>query len=236
MIGFGVRLQVLSVTNLIYDPATKFVLSAVAGPAALGLYETAYRLVFYARALIIAPSQNLTPKFASFGTDRMDLTRQLYQMSSAMFSLFGALGGILLVLASPLISVLLLKHAQPSYTVWVAILSIGWFFNIAAAPAYLMGIGTGQLRWNIIGSAFTALCSLVLGYCLGQIFGGIGVVVAASVAIAGGGIITAAVNCRIAGLDTCLPTMAAYAESVAYLRREVVRALAPAGPRGNGSI
>ena len=223
MIGYGVRLQVLTMANFLYEPATKFILSAVAGPAALGLFEAAFRLVAQARALIVAPAQNLTPMFAAIGLAQAKDMELLYLRSTASIALVAVPGCILLTLASPLVSLLLLKQVQLSYISWVAIMSLGWFMNIVATPAYLIGVGTGHVRWNIIACTAAALGSLVLGYLLGHAFGSIGVVIASTVAIGAGGVIVVFGNCRIAGFDTVFPSFGDYAEALLHIKGAALR-------------
>jgi O-antigen/teichoic acid export membrane protein len=218
MMGFGLRLQALSLASFLYDPITKFLLSSVAGPAALGLFEAAYRLVFQARSLIIAPAQNLTPMFAAIGYDHPESLKKLYERSTASIVMVATVGSLALIAVSPLVSYLLLKQVQLSYSVWVAILSAGWFVNIAAVPAYLMGIGTGHVRWNIVGSAVSTITSGLLGYSLGRVFGDIGVVSAAAAAAAGGGIIFIAANCRLAGISNPFPSFHIYQKTLAEVR------------------
>lgn len=219
MVGLGVRLQVLNIATFLYDPLTKFVFSAVAGPAALGVYEAVYRLVFQARALLTAPAQNLPPMFAAMDNDAAGRAA-LYQKAVAMMILIAALGFFLVVLASPVVSIVLLNGIRTSYILWVVILAAGWTVNIAAMPAYFMGIGGGWVRWCIIGSAFNTIVSPVLGYVLGVPLGGLGVVIGAAAGIAGGAIVMAIANCRIAGVRL-LPPSTAYGHALGQVWRQI---------------
>lgn len=224
MIGFAVRLQILNVVNFLYDPLTKFTISAVAEPAALGMYEAAYRLIIQARAIIVAPAQNLPPMFAAIRPDDLAARRLLYDNATALMLAISIVGAMALVVISPAVSLLLLRHVEPSYTVWVAILSAGWLLNIVAVPAYLMGVGCGWVKWNIAGMTFSTLTSVLCGYFLGAAFGTTAVVGAAAFAIGGGGIIIMFANCRTGGIASPLPPFSAYAGLAARFRRGVVSA------------
>lgn len=220
MIGFAIRLQALNVVNFLYDPLTKFTISAAAGPAALGMYEAAYRLIIQARAIIVAPAQNLPPMFASIKPADLAGRRLLYDNATALMLVVSVVGAMVLIVISPIVSLLLLRHIEPSYTVWVAILSAGWLLNIVAVPAYLMGVGCGWVKWNIVGMTFSTLMSVFCGYFLGTVFGATGVVAAAAFAIGGGGMIVMFANCRTGGIASPMPSLAAYAGLIAQFRRD----------------
>lgn len=226
MIGFGIRLQALNVTSYLYDPATKFVLSAIAGPMALGMYEVAYRLVFQTRALIVAPAQNLPPMFAAIPSGNIANRRVLYQTSTALMLSVSVLGSIAVVLISPLVSLVLLGEVRWPYVEWVSILSAGWLVNVAAVPAYLMGVGCGWVRWNIVGMALSILVSCVCGYILGTQIGAVGVVIAAALGIGGGAIVVMVANCRIGQVGSPFPPLIAFRGLISELRNRALRATA----------
>lgn len=226
MLGFGLALQFMNIANLLYEPLTKFVFAAVAGPGALGLYEAAYRLVFQVRAIIIAPTLNLTPMFAGVSPEDIESKRQMYGTWTASVLFAAATSGILIICGSPLVSLLLFGEFQLSYLIWTAVLSVGWFFNIVAAPAFLLGIGIGRVRGNIIGCLVSTAVSPILGIFLGSIFGGIGVVVAAAFAIAIGGVVVMAINCRSAGFGGVFPSRADFSEVVLRIRGLIIRHVA----------
>jgi O-antigen/teichoic acid export membrane protein len=71
------------------------------------------------------------------------------------------------------------------------ILSVGWFFNTLCVPAYYAGLGTGELRLNLISHVIMAVLNIGLGFVLGQYFGGFGVIAGWAIALAMGGIILA---------------------------------------------
>lgn len=218
MIGFAVRLQVLNIVNFLYDPLTKFTVSAIAGPAALGLYEAAYRLISQSRAIVATPAQNLLPMFAAIPVEDVQARRLLYNDATAFMLVIAIIGTIALVAVSPIVSLLLLHNVQPSYTGWVAILSAGWLVNVVALPSCLMGIGCGWVRWNIIGMTFSTVTSVTMGYILGGEFGAVGVVAAAAFAIGGGGVIVIVANSRTAGIESPLPSFDSYSSVYARFR------------------
>ncbi len=59
--------------------------------------------------------------------------------------------------------------------------------NTLSAPAYYANLGIGELRWNVVSYITITLGNAILGFLLGVLYGGIGVVVACIVSLAVGG-------------------------------------------------
>lgn len=196
LVGFGVKLQLAAIISLLYDPATKFVMSALGGLEALGLFELANRLVFQVRLLVAAPIQTLMPAFAHLDGLASERLGDLYRQAMALTL---ALGTPLMVgsaVVSPLVSWIWIGQFDRLFVAFVTLLCIGWLFNLVGAPAYLLGIGTGRLWWNISGHLVTSVGGPLLGVVLGKAFGPVGVVIGAASALALGSLLTMIMNCH----------------------------------------
>ena len=79
---------------------------------------------------------------------------------------------------APVISQLWIGHYEQTFVTFTFLLCLGWFFNILAVPAYFINLGTGDLRWNVVGHVSTAVINAMAGLLLGLEFGALGVVVA----------------------------------------------------------
>jgi O-antigen/teichoic acid export membrane protein len=101
-----------------------------------------------------------------------------------------------IALLSPLISRLWIGHIAMPFVVLTVILSLGWLGNLIATPAFLLGVGTGYIRWNLYGSCLTTAGACGLGFILGHMFGGYGVAAAASLMQAMGSLLSMRKNCR----------------------------------------
>lgn len=196
LVGFGLRLQLLNIAAFPFEPLTKFVFSSVGGLPALGLYELASRGFLQVRQLVVAPSQNLTPLFAAQHQMGGSGLEELYEKATTAMVLAGclAMGG--LAVGAPLISLVWLGRVDPMFVVYSLILACGWFINIASTPGYFLGVGTGKLRWNLLGAAISTLSAGLLGILLGLMIGPAGIAVGAMVGIGAGGIVTWSLNCR----------------------------------------
>jgi O-antigen/teichoic acid export membrane protein len=188
--GYGLRVQGLTIVGYIYEPAIRIILTAISGTNAVGTYELASRLVLQVRQLLVSPSTNLLPIISETHERDPSTLVPRYHFWTVNMMVLGFLSMLFLIIGSPIISILWLRSVNAEFISYVIILSIGWAVNIAATPAFLIGLGIGYLRWNIAGAAFTSLLTLILSYLLGYLFGGIGCVIGVSLAVAAGAAVT----------------------------------------------
>ena len=221
LLGFGVKLQAASILNFMTDPVTKFVLSSVAGLGALGVFELTQKIVLQVRQIVVGPSQILMPAVAHFDESGGSEIALLYERAAAASVLIGLPMMTMLALASPLVCWLLMGHVDSQFVTFIVILSIGWFLNLLAAPAYMLGVGTGRVGWNIWGHIITTCGGPLLGLLLGQVFGGIGVVGGAMTMLATGSLFGMVMNCRAQACRP-LPRFAAVRSAVRMLWRRRV--------------
>jgi O-antigen/teichoic acid export membrane protein len=78
---------------------------------------------------------------------------------------------------APLASELWIGHYERSFVVYTSLLAAAYWLNTITVPAYFFNLGTGFLRWNTLSFVLMAPLNLALGYSLGAIFGGLGVVI-----------------------------------------------------------
>jgi len=177
LIGFGSRLQLGTIANLLFEPASKIVLGHVAGTATLGVFEAAYRMVYQARNIAVMALQNLVPAFTSLQARSTAELTALFRKSSRIAALGG--GGLMAaaVIASPLVSIVWLGQFNADFVQLTALIAVCWVVNIVAAPAYFLGLATGRIGANVGGQILTAAISPLSGYVLGHAFGGIGAIV-----------------------------------------------------------
>ncbi len=183
MLAYGVRFQAISASIMATDPVTKIFLSKFGGLAAVGYYDMCNRMVQQLRGLIVVPGYSLVPAAADLKERNAERIAPLYFSSYDLTFCIatGAYG--LLVMCAPLISRLWIGHHEPVFVAFTVILSLGWFFNILSAPVYFINLGTGDLKWNLVGHVATAVINGACGFLAGRYFGGLGVAVAWAVAL-----------------------------------------------------
>jgi O-antigen/teichoic acid export membrane protein len=189
----------VTLASFLYEPAVKFLIAAVGGAAALGLFEMAFRLITQSRPFLAAPCQNLLPLYVAT-YERGGGLRTIYGPATIIVAILAAAGLLCLVLATPWISLIWIGRVEPLLVSYVAMLAGGWLLNMAAMPAFYLGMASGHLRWNILGSGLTTLGAVLIGKVLGSHFGAAGVVAASSFSVALGAVVIAIGNTRAAGI------------------------------------
>jgi len=224
LMGFGAKLQILNIVTFAFDPLTKFVFSATAGLAGVGLYELASRTILQVRQLIVAPAQNFTPLYAATDRTRPNELARVYSETNVYIFLTAAAAMGSIVIGSPLLSWIWFARLDSGFIIFTVILSIGWLLNIVASPSYLLGLALGRLRWNMIGTAVFALGAPLLGYLLHFWAGRVGVVTGIAVGAAIGGLVTILANPRTLGLPI-MPSREVWVAVVSRIAGAITRRL-----------
>lgn len=204
LVSYGVRLQGVTLASFLYEPAVKFLIASVGGAAALGIFEMAFRLITQSRQFLAAPCQNLLPLYVAAHERGGDI-RTIYGPATVIVALLAAAGLLCLVLVTPWISLIWIGRVEPLLASYVSMLAGGWLLNMAAMPAFYLGMASGHLRWNILGSLLATLGAVLICKVFSSHFGAAGVVAAASFSVALGAVVTAIGNTRAAGIPL-LPT------------------------------
>lgn len=176
LLGFGTKLQIGTIANLLFEPTTKIIIGHIAGTAVLGLYELAYRMVYQVRGVAITALQNLVPAFANLKETDPDALAALFRKTCRMAALVGApiMGAV--IAGAPLVSLIWIGAYNADFVRLTALLALCWTVNILSGPAYFLGLGTGSVNMNVIGQVVTGVLSPLAGYVLGMAFGSFGAV------------------------------------------------------------
>ncbi len=190
LFGYGMRAQGLNLAGFLFEPTTKFAISAICGVHALGIYELASRGLMQVRQVIVTPSGNLTPLFAKASTVGNRRVARTYGRAVATLvplSIGSMLG---LIAISPILSFIWVGRLETDFIAMTAILAVLWALNLMALPAYYLGLGANHLRWSIWGALATALSSPLLVIAMAPLVGDYGAALGAGIAIGIGAIIT----------------------------------------------
>ena len=177
MLRYGLGFQFITVTGMLSDPLTKIMLSRFGTLSDVAYYEMANRMVQQVRGVLATPGYLLVPAIADLRErgEEGKIGRLYADSYNLIFSL--SAGAYTLLLAYlPVISQLWIGQVQASFMVFSALLSLGWFCNLLALPSYYANLGTGEMRWNVIGHVLVAVLNPVLSFFLGWRFGAVGVV------------------------------------------------------------
>lgn len=200
LIGFGAKLQAATIISFLLDPTVKFLMTTYGGLEALGFFEMAQRLVLQVRQIIVMPNQVLMPGFVHLMETQPQRVEPLYHraMTLSLVGGFALLGSV--ALASPIICYLWTGHVTAIFVHFTVILAASWLANLIAAPAYLLGVASGRIGWNLWGTLISLTGTLVAGMLFGRLFGAIGIAVCAGSMLALGSLFSMYRNCYMLGL------------------------------------
>ncbi len=187
IMGYGIKYQVISITSMFYDPLTKALLSKFGGLSMVGYFEMASKMIRQLRLLIVSANQVLLPAIANLKEKTPEKIQSVYLTSYQLVFYLALPLFSLIIVCTPIISVLWIGYYESIFVTFGILLAIGWFLNTLSAPAYYANLGTGELRWNVVGHTVILLLNAILGFLLGVSYDGIGVVIAFVVSLAFGG-------------------------------------------------
>lgn len=183
MLGYSVNFQAVSIARMLFQPVTKSLISKFGGLGAVFYFEMAHKLVFQLRALVVMAHQSLVPTIAHWHETSKERVQALYRSSFRILVFLVAAGLPLFVGLTPVISKLWIGAYNATFVAFAVLLSVSWFLNILVNPAYFGYMGIGRMRWNVGAHVVIAVINVGLGIFLGMRYGGMGVVVAYSVAV-----------------------------------------------------
>ncbi len=183
IIHYGLRFQVISIAQMLYDPVTKMLMSKFGGLAAVGFYEMVSKLILQVRSLIVSANRVLVPTYAEYKEKLPLKINSIYLTSYRLLFYLAVPLFTLLIISMPAISEVWIGHYEIDFVSFGILLTIGWLLNLLNAPSYYAYCGIGDLKWNVIGNIVIAVLNAGLGIILGYLYGGIGVVVAFIIAL-----------------------------------------------------
>lgn len=176
MFQYGVNFQVMSIVSMLFEPTTKALMAIFGGLTATAYYEMANRMVLQFRLLLVSANQVMVPQVATLQENEPEKIRKAY-LDSYRVLFFLALplfSGV--ALAAPLVSELWIGRYEQRFVSYSLLLVAGFWFNTLSGPAYFVNLGTGLLRWNTLAHVAIGILNVGLGYLLGVVYGGGGVV------------------------------------------------------------
>lgn len=157
------------------------ILLKLAGPAATGIYQAAFRFFMPVMQLAAALSLVFAPRFASFVTRQ---EARIYLKKAAKLTLLLGLGVLLMLPLAPWLVSLIFGSAYSGAVLPARILSLGFALFIVMAPftAYLI-YSVNRTRVFALINFLQLLLLLILDYWLIPNFGAVGAAIASAVTL-----------------------------------------------------
>ena len=191
IIGYAAGLQLGNLLLLLFEPATKILLSRYCGLSEVAHFEMANQVVSRVRGLVTSAMQAYLPVLSSTGS-AIDTARGMVGEASFFISRLGLPLMAGLVISYPVISILWIDHMHPDFIVYGWILGTGWLVATMAMPTYYYCVGAGRIRAILASQALTVGLNTVLGFSAALLGLGRWVAVSMMVSLAAGNLITTA--------------------------------------------
>jgi O-antigen/teichoic acid export membrane protein len=155
LLSFGSFLYIAALSSLLMEPSVKALLTRYGNLELVSYFELASRIPLQVRTLFANVTSPLLPAASLLMTD-MQSIRRLFARSMKLLWLSAVPTFLVLAgLATPIMRVWLGKDI-PLAAIAMALLSVGWLFNVLTIPAYLFVQGLNHPRSAMI-------CALLQG-------------------------------------------------------------------------
>ncbi len=175
--GYGAGLQAANLASATFDPVTKALIGHFAGPATIAVYEMAARYVTQLRSVFVGAVQVLVPSVAAASLSGQPINYFYRKAADLSFGVAVPLYGVVVLGSFPLAAFWFGKQ-NSQFTLFAALLAVGWCASTIAAPAYFCFLGNGRLKWPAITQWIIAIMNGLVGGLMGYLGGAYGVVLA----------------------------------------------------------
>lgn len=184
LFNYGYKFQAVSIAQLLCEPTTKVLLSKFGGLAFVGHYEMATKAVNQFRALLVNANQIVVPVIVENSKIKTKSeSQEFYQKMNKILVLITLPLSSLLLLCTPLISIVWIGDFDLEFSLSMLILIVSAVINILCSPAYFSCLAEGRLTILVFIHGVMALSNLMAGYGLGMILGGYGVALAWGISV-----------------------------------------------------
>ena len=169
--NYGINFQAIGLAQMFYDPITKSILSRFGGLDFVAIFEMASKLVLQVRAIPASIIQNLVPKIVTLKTTSgHNKIIEAYRKMNVI-NLFLNFSSLILILPfSNIISIFLLGESNQNFIVVLIITTVGWLINSLNIAPYIVNLGTGDLKWNVISHLIIGILNLLFCLLVGYFF------------------------------------------------------------------
>jgi O-antigen/teichoic acid export membrane protein len=177
--AYGLKFQFISLAAMFNEPITKILMAKFGGLQFTGYYEMANRLIMQLRGVVINANQSLIPLMVKSDhqeTETENSNEKIYKLSFLCVSLISIVLMFLPVYVSGIISGVWIGHYESIFDLILFITAVSMYINLLCGPAYFAMLSEGNLNSIMISQIVIALVNVMVGYGLGMVYGGMGVV------------------------------------------------------------
>lgn len=210
IIGYAAGLQLGNLLLMLYEPATKILLSRYCGLNEVAHFEMANQVVSRVRGLITSAIQAYLPALSSTTSD-IGTARSIVGEASVFVVGIGVPLMAGLVVSYPIVSLLWVGQVQTDFIVFGWILGTGWLVATMAMPTYYYCVGAGKIRAILASQALTVGLNAILGFAAAWLGLGLWVAVSMMISLVAGNAITT--RCALSDMGTSIKEVLQVAEA-----------------------
>jgi len=189
IIDYAAGLQIGNLVIMLFEPATKILLSRYFGLNEVAHFEMANQIVSRVRALITSAIQAYLPVLSSTAAD-ITAARQIVGEATIFTVGIGLPVMAGLVVSYPIISIIWIGHVQANFIIYGWILGIGWMFATLLMPTYYYCVGAGRVRTLVLSHTVSAGLNALLGLGAATLSSGHWVATSMMISLALGNLVT----------------------------------------------
>src|SRR5450830_186258 len=188
MFSYNLNLQFIVLSSFLLEPLTKVLLGKFGSLSMVGYFEMSSKLVAQFRSVIVNVNQVLVPVIANLNEKYKSEISILYLKTYNILFLVAISFYAGLVVIVPVASKFWLGEINRFFIFNAYLIVVAMFINTMTGPACFSNMGTGKLIANLNSHLIMGALNLILGFLLGEMFGGFGVVLAYSIGILSGSV------------------------------------------------
>ncbi len=190
ILGYSLNVQGGTLAELLFDPATKLILTRYLGVASVTQYEVGTRITTQLRNLFAVALLPLFPGVSHMdaGEGRVRI-EAVYRRSARYVVIFGLPAYLLLIIVAPWLLSAWLGPGYAAASMVMRIMTLGWFISLVAMPPYFILQALGHARLCMTAHVVQGVVNVGLALVLVGLWGFTGVVLAAFVALVIGSLI-----------------------------------------------
>lgn len=198
ILGYSLNVQGGTLAALLFDPATKLILTRYLGIASVTQYEVGTRITTQLRNLFAVALLPLFP-----GVSHMDAgegrarVEAVYRRSARYVIIFGLPAYLLLVIVAPWLLDAWLGPGYGPASLVMRLMTVGWFISLVAMPPYFILQALGHARLCMTAHVVQGAVNVGLALVLVQPWGFAGVTLAAFTALVIGSLLVMAGYARV---------------------------------------
>jgi O-antigen/teichoic acid export membrane protein len=182
-LSFNVQLLAIGFFRLLLDPVSKLLIGTFSGLDLIATFDLASKVTTQVRVMFSSAAQAILP-MASRELHGLDgsLQKALRSWNTRIskWSLYVSAGS---VMGSGILSMIAFGHVNERFILYFGLLSLANSINTFGLVGYYVDLGSANLAGLLRIHAVMGGENVLLGVLLGWMFGGTGVVVAASIAL-----------------------------------------------------